>query len=92
MKLNLSNNSKLQKVSQIDIPDRFYNRMATGIKEIDNLFGSGILPGSTFTLTATPGTGKCHGPNELITIHGDDETIDKIINKLQQQEHVIVNK
>lgn len=58
MKLSLSNNSKLQKVSQIDIPDRFYNRMATGIKEIDNLFGSGILPGSTFTLTATPGTGK----------------------------------
>lgn len=58
MKLNLSNSTKLQKVGAIDIPDRFFNRMSTGVKEIDNLFGSGILPGSTFTLTATPGTGK----------------------------------
>lgn len=58
MKLNLSNKAKLQKVGTIEIPDRFFNRMSTGIKEIDDLFGSGILPGSTFTLTATPGTGK----------------------------------
>lgn len=58
MKLNIVKSTKLQKVQNIDIPDRFFNRMSTGIKEIDNLFGSGILPGSTFTLTATPGTGK----------------------------------
>lgn len=50
--------TELVKVSDIDIPSRFYNRMACGIKELDDLFGGGILPGSTFTLTATPGTGK----------------------------------
>lgn len=57
MNLNIKSN-KLQKVSAIDIPDRFYNRMSTGVAELDNLFGGGILPGSTFTLTAAPGTGK----------------------------------
>lgn len=57
MKLNIKSN-KLQKVSAIDIPDRFYNRMSTGVAELDGLFGGGILPGSTFTLTAAPGTGK----------------------------------
>jgi len=57
MKLNIKSN-KLQKVSAIDIPDRFYNRMSTGVTELDSLFGGGILPGSTFTLTAAPGTGK----------------------------------
>ena len=50
--------TELTKVSNINIPSRFYNRMACGIKELDDLFGGGILPGSTFTLTATPGTGK----------------------------------
>jgi DNA repair protein RadA/Sms len=57
MKLNIKSN-KLQKVSAIHIPDRFYNRMSTGVAELDSLFGGGILPGSTFTLTAAPGTGK----------------------------------
>ena len=57
MNLNIKSN-KLQKVSAIDIPDRFYNRMSTGVAELDGLFGGGILPGSTFTLTAAPGTGK----------------------------------
>jgi predicted ATP-dependent serine protease len=51
-------NTELVKVSDIDIPSRFYNRMTSGVKELDDLFGGGILPGSTFTLTATPGTGK----------------------------------
>lgn len=50
--------TELTKVSDINIPSRFYNRMECGIKELDDLFGGGILPGSTFTLTATPGTGK----------------------------------
>jgi predicted ATP-dependent serine protease len=42
----------------IVIPDVFYRRMKTGIIEIDELFGEGILPGSTITLTAMPGCGK----------------------------------
>ena len=38
--------TELTKVSNINIPSRFYNRMACGIKELDDLFGGGILPGS----------------------------------------------
>lgn len=46
------------KVSEIQIPDIFYRKMLTGIKEFDELFGNGILPGSAFTVTAQAGCGK----------------------------------
>lgn len=52
------NSKKLVKVSDIEIPTRFFQRMKTGVEELDNVFGNGILPGLTFTLTARPGTGK----------------------------------
>lgn len=50
--------NKLTKVSDIEIPDRFFNRMQTGIEKIDELFGGGILPGLSFTLTGVAGAGK----------------------------------
>jgi len=50
--------NKLTKVSDIVIPDRFFNRMKTGIEKVDELFGNGILPGLTFTLTGVAGAGK----------------------------------
>ena len=40
------------------IPEILYRRMLTGIKEFDELFGNGILPGSAFTVTAQAGCGK----------------------------------
>ena len=46
------------KVSDINIPSTFYNRMKTGIAEFDMIFGEGILPGSSATMTAQPGSGK----------------------------------
>lgn len=49
------------KVSDIVIPDAFYNRIKTGDPHIDSIFGAngdGILPGSTITLIAPPGCGK----------------------------------
>lgn len=46
------------KISDIEIPDIFFNRILSGCDEIDNIFGSGILPGSTMTLKALPGVGK----------------------------------
>lgn len=46
------------KVSDIKIPDIFFNRMKTGVKEFDMIFGNGILPGSTTTVTAQAGCGK----------------------------------
>lgn len=50
--------SRFQKVSNIEIPSIFFNRFMTGITELDQMFGEGILPGSSFTLTAQPGCGK----------------------------------
>jgi predicted ATP-dependent serine protease len=46
------------KISDIEIPDIFFNRFLTGVEPLDNIFGSGILPGSTITLKARPGVGK----------------------------------
>ena len=50
--------SKFEKVSDIKIPSIFYNRMKCGIKEFDDLFGNGILPGSSMTFTGQAGCGK----------------------------------
>jgi len=57
MKLGIEK-TKFTKVSDIQIPSIFYKRMLTGIKEFDELFGDGILPGSAFTVTAQAGCGK----------------------------------
>jgi len=50
--------SKFEKVSEIKIPRIFYERMKCGIKEFDDLFGNGILPGSSMTFTGQAGCGK----------------------------------
>lgn len=46
------------KISDVKIPEIFYNRFKSGISELDNIFGEGLLPGSTITLKAKPGVGK----------------------------------
>ena len=46
------------KVKDIVIPDIFYNRMKSGVQDFDKLFGDGLLPGSSITLTAQAGCGK----------------------------------
>lgn len=50
--------TKFKRIDNIVIPDSFYNRFKTGIESIDFFFNQGILPGSSLTLTALPGTGK----------------------------------
>ncbi len=57
MNLNLDT-TDFQRVSNINIPDIFYRRMKTGMSDLDEIFGNGILPGSSFTLTARAGCGK----------------------------------
>jgi predicted ATP-dependent serine protease len=52
------NYTNLKRASEIEIPDIYFNRLKTGIDCIDAMFGEGILPGSTFTVDAAPGTGK----------------------------------
>lgn len=57
MKLAIKS-TKFTKVSEIEIPGIFYRRMKSGVEELDAIFGEGILPGSTFTITAQAGCGK----------------------------------
>jgi len=57
MNLGLKNTSFV-KVSDVEIPDIYYQRLKTGIGRIDRSFGDGILPGSIFTVTGNPGAGK----------------------------------
>jgi len=57
MELNLQK-SNFTKVSDITIPDIFNRRMKTNVEALDQIFGEGILPGSSFTITARAGCGK----------------------------------
>ena len=57
MNLNIESTT-FTKISEIQIPDIFYRRMQTSVADLDELFGNGILPGSSFTLTAKAGCGK----------------------------------
>lgn len=57
MKLGIRKTT-FQRVSDITIPDIFYRRLKTGVKEFDELFGEGLLPGSSLTFTGVAGCGK----------------------------------
>jgi predicted ATP-dependent serine protease len=46
------------RIGDVSIPNSYFNRIKTGDDELDSIFGDGILPGSTMTLIAKPGTGK----------------------------------
>lgn len=50
--------NQLTPISQVPIPDAFFNRIYSNIECIDDFFGGGILPGAALTLHAAPGTGK----------------------------------
>ena len=50
--------TKFESVKDIVIPDIFYRRYKSGIGVIDELFGEGILPGSSVTMCASAGCGK----------------------------------
>ena len=45
-------------VGNIEIPEIFFNRMKSGVQDFDKLFGEGLLPGASITLTAQAGCGK----------------------------------
>lgn len=50
--------TRFKKASDITIPEIFYHRLKTNHSRVDRIFGEGILPGGTFTVTGTPGAGK----------------------------------
>lgn len=51
-------NTPFVKVKDITIPDIYNRRMKCGVEKLDAMFGNGILPGSSITLTARAGLGK----------------------------------
>ena len=57
MDLNISK-SDFIRVADVKISDIFYRRLQTGITKIDEFMSGGFLPGSSFTLAASAGTGK----------------------------------
>jgi predicted ATP-dependent serine protease len=57
MDLNITK-SDFIRVADVKISDIFYRRLQTGITKIDEFMSGGFLPGSSFTLAASPGTGK----------------------------------
>ena len=57
MKLNFEQ-TNFTAVSDIEIPSIFYSRLKSGVKDFDKLFGDGLLPGASLTLTAQAGCGK----------------------------------
>jgi DNA repair protein RadA/Sms len=57
MELNLKK-TKFKRIADVRIPEVFNRRMRTGIDKLDRAFGDGILPGSIFTVTGSPGSGK----------------------------------
>jgi len=57
MKINLHSTS-FTAVKDIQIPDIYNNRIKSGIPEVDDMFGGGILPGSLTTISSKAGVGK----------------------------------
>jgi DNA repair protein RadA/Sms len=54
----VTNQTQFKSVSEIEIPSIFYRRYKSGINVVDDLFGEGILPGSSITMCAAAGCGK----------------------------------
>jgi predicted ATP-dependent serine protease len=57
MQLNITSTG-FTAVKDIEIPDIYNRRIRSGISEVDEMFGGGILPGSTITLSSKAGVGK----------------------------------
>jgi predicted ATP-dependent serine protease len=57
MNLNIER-TNFVRACDVAIPSTFFNRLTTGVKEIDEMFGEGIIPGSSFTVTGRAGSGK----------------------------------
>jgi len=57
MKLNITTTEFIA-VKDITIPDIYNRRVKSSISEVDEMFGGGVLPGSTITLSSKAGVGK----------------------------------
>ena len=68
--------TKFQPVNSVVIPEVYNRRMKSGNEKIDALFGGGILPGSSITLTARAGMGKTTFVLQLIeSLHNNSHRV-----------------
>lgn len=51
-------NTPFVKIKDVTIPDIYFRRMKCGVEKLDAMFGDGILPGASITVTARAGLGK----------------------------------
>jgi len=70
--------SSFQSVSEIVIPEKYHRPLLTGDPKVDGIFGNGIIAGTSMTLTAVAGSGKCHHQDEEIEIYADEKIIKDI--------------
>ena len=58
----LKERDKVELLSEIEVPKKFYQRLTLGVKVLDELFGGkdmpGVIPGTSFLVTGLPGAGK----------------------------------
>ncbi len=50
-------NSEFVSPSSVEIPDSYFNRIYSGLTELDSLYG-GLIPGEVVVLSSPPGSGK----------------------------------
>lgn len=81
MKLINSSNT-VEVLNEISVPQKFYNRLTTGVQVLDEIFGGtempGILQGSAFLMTGQPGAGKstmCLQLADLLQKNGGRNTL-----------------
>lgn len=60
--LKFNESKEVEVLNDVQVPTRYYNRIKTGVEQLDLMFGGedmpGIMPGATILLTGFPGAGK----------------------------------
>jgi len=72
---------KFTTASSVVIPSEYFNRITTGNEALDFLFGDGLLPGSTLTLSAKHGTGKTQFSLQLLELLAKKYAVGYISNE-----------
>jgi DNA repair protein RadA/Sms len=72
---------KFTTASNVVIPSEYFNRITTGNEALDFLFGDGLLPGSTLTLSAKHGTGKTQFSLQLLELLSKKHSVGYVSNE-----------
>ena len=72
---------KFTTASKVVIPSEYFNRITTGNEALDFLFGDGLLPGSTITLSAKHGTGKTQFSLQLLELLSKKHSVGYVSNE-----------